>query len=411
MSEPIIKFENVSKRYRIGSGQGSLRDVLAALPRRLFGRDGLSPDDPNALWALRGISFEVRRGETLGIIGPNGAGKTTILKLLSNITQPTEGRIEVKGRVGSLIELGAGFHPDLTGRENVYLCGAVLGLSRRELDVKFEEIVAFAELEKFMDTPVKRYSSGMYARLGFSVAAHVNPDILLVDEVLAVGDMAFQSKCLKRMQSLREAGVTVLFVSHNLYNITALCDRTILLRDGRIVFDGESLEAVDLYKTSVLTQVSDQTRHRDGEISCLRHGSFEAEIKTVKLLDKIGNETEHFETGQPMRIQIHFVAHKRIPQPVFGVAIKTMDEVYCCGVHTKMDGFTIDEIYGPGVIEIEFESLGLMPNRYLLSASILESQGIAFYDYHHHHLYSFTVTGAKWGDGIFYLEHKWRRVK
>ena len=253
MEPVVVSVEGVSKRYRIGAlhpAYDSLRESLArAVAARLKRlRQGRGADDAETtLWALKDVSFEVRRGEILGIVGRNGAGKSTLLKILSRITRPSQGQVEIYGRVGSLLEVGTGFHPDLTGRENVYLNGAVLGMRKAEIDAKFDEIVAFSELERFIETPVKHYSSGMYVRLAFSVAAHLEPEILIMDEVLAVGDMAFQQKCLDKMNDIRRQGRTIFFVSHNLPAITRLCKRAVLLERGRLVADGQPQEVVNRY--------------------------------------------------------------------------------------------------------------------------------------------------------------------
>lgn len=260
MSDIAIRVENLSKRYRIGLKEeihdtlgGAIADFVKRPVKNLqrlrklsrFQDDGHDPED--IIWALKDVSFEVKRGEVIGVIGRNGAGKSTLLKILSRITEPTEGRVIIKGRVSSLLEVGTGFHPELTGRENVYLNGTILGMRKTEIDRKFDEIVAFAEVERFIDTPVKRYSSGMKVRLAFAVAAHLEPEILLVDEVLAVGDVAFQKKCLGRMNTVAREGRTVLFVSHNMGAITSLCPRGILLGDGAIVIDDDSKKAVSHY--------------------------------------------------------------------------------------------------------------------------------------------------------------------
>jgi lipopolysaccharide transport system ATP-binding protein len=251
---PVIAAQGLRKRYRIGEHEPyrALRDVLAgavAAPARLLRAAGRAapgrPDD--VIWALDGVSFELRRGEVLGLIGANGAGKSTLLKVLSRITQPTEGEVVIRGRVGSLLEVGTGFHPELTGRENIYLNGTILGMRRAEIVRRFDEIVEFSGVERFLDTPVKRYSSGMQVRLAFSVAAHLEPEILLVDEVLAVGDAEFQRKCLGKMHDVTRQGRTVVFVSHNLAAVRSLCSRALLLAKGRLVFDGDADEAVERY--------------------------------------------------------------------------------------------------------------------------------------------------------------------
>lgn len=261
MSDPVIQVENLGKKYVIGHQQEgrsrykALRDVLADGIRSVNPLKRKKGEDPTReeFWALKDISFEVKQGDRIGIIGRNGAGKSTLLKILSRITEPTEGRIKIKGRVASLLEVGTGFHPELTGRENIYLNGAILGMGRQEIRKKFDEIVAFAEVEKFLDTPVKRYSSGMYVRLAFAVAAHLEPEILVVDEVLAVGDSAFQKKCLGKMEDVASnQGRTVLFVSHNMSAIQSLCESSLVLNSGRLVINQRTAQAVKIYLESSL---------------------------------------------------------------------------------------------------------------------------------------------------------------
>ncbi|MEJ7842713.1 MAG: ABC transporter ATP-binding protein [Rubrobacter sp.] len=289
MNDVVVRAQEVSKLYRIGQGRrhDRLRDLLAEKMSAPFRRRGASEfGEPSAhhppqsgdeqLWALRDVSFEVRHGEVIGIVGANGAGKSTLLKILSRITEPTSGRVEMRGRLGSLLEVGTGFNPDLTGRENVYLNGAILGMKRAEIRRRFDEIVEFAEVERFIDTPVKRYSSGMYMRLAFAVAAHLEPDILVVDEVLAVGDASFQRKCLGKMGNVAQTGRTVLFVSHNTLAVEDLCDRALWIKEGRIVEQGEPRAVVSSY---VQTTMSSHTRRvwrddaagpEDGEVRMLR---------------------------------------------------------------------------------------------------------------------------------------------
>jgi lipopolysaccharide transport system ATP-binding protein len=272
-NDTIIKVENLSKLYHLGRLQqrhDTLRDWLAAgvraplqrlsaLVHRPFAKGEASPTNSDeTIWALKEVSFEVQRGEVVGIIGRNGAGKSTLLKILSRITEPTSGRAVIRGRVGSLLEVGTGFHPELTGRENIYLNGAILGMHKVEIEKKFDEIVDFAEIEKFLDTPVKRYSSGMYVRLAFAVAAHLEPEILLVDEVLAVGDVEFQKKCLGKMGDIAHGGRTVLFVSHNMGAITNLCSRAILIDKGRLAFTGSSTDVVSNYLKNAIDKNSDE---------------------------------------------------------------------------------------------------------------------------------------------------------
>jgi lipopolysaccharide transport system ATP-binding protein len=265
MTNIAIRVENLSKQYRIGQREPykALRDILtdamyAPFRRLLSHQPSPTSQESNYIWALKDVSFEIKHGEIVGIIGRNGAGKTTLLKVLSRITEPNEGMAEIHGRVGSLLEVGTGFHPELTGRENIYLNGAILGMKKAEIERKFDEIVAFAEIEKFLDTPVKRYSSGMYVRLAFSVAAHLDPEILLVDEVLAVGDAAFQKKCLGKMDEVAKEGRTILFVSHNMVAVQSLCTRTIWLNYGKIVEDGQSDKIVKNYLGTSYSTLTEQ---------------------------------------------------------------------------------------------------------------------------------------------------------
>ena len=274
MTELAIRVENISKRYRIGALQtraDTLRDVVVNNVRRMgqFVRRAGNGDDqnPSHIWALKGVSFEVPRGQVLGIVGRNGAGKSTLLKILSRVTDPTEGFGEIHGRVGSLLEVGTGFHPELSGRENIYLNGAILGMHRDEIDRKFDEIVDFSEVAKFIDTPVKRYSSGMYLRLAFAVAAHLEPEILVVDEVLAVGDAEFQRKCLGKMSDVAQEGRTVLFVSHNMSAILRLTQETIVLDQGKIVMRGKTPEAVDAYLNMGLTEQGERLWQGDDTVN------------------------------------------------------------------------------------------------------------------------------------------------
>jgi lipopolysaccharide transport system ATP-binding protein len=263
--QPAIRVKNLGKRYHVASGEGTrskyrtLREALvetAAVSLRRLRGGSATAGPPEEFWALRDVSFEVQPGEVVGIIGRNGAGKSTLLKILSQITKPTTGRVEINGRVGSLLEVGTGFHPELTGRENVYLNGSILGMSRKEINRKFDEIVAFAEVEKFLDLPVKRYSSGMYVRLAFAVAAHLEPEILIVDEVLAVGDMAFQKKCLGKMEDVARAGRTVLFVSHNMHAVTQLTSSVVILDRGSAAFQGSTAEGIAKYTAEVFTETA-----------------------------------------------------------------------------------------------------------------------------------------------------------
>ena len=306
MSEPAIRVEKLGKRYRLKhetpERYTALRDVMSSRFRQMFKprKPGASTEED--FWALRDVEFDVQPGEVLGIIGHNGAGKSTLLKIVSRITEPTVGRITLEGRVASLLEVGTGFHPELTGRENVFLNGAILGMTRAEIVKKFDEIVAFAEIEKFLDTPVKRYSSGMYVRLAFAVAAHLEPEILIVDEVLAVGDAQFQRKCLGKMQDVaRDQGRTVLFVSHNLQAVTRLCQRALLLDQGRLLMDGAASTVVTHYLNARLSTTAERSWPHLQEAP----GDTVARLKSVRVL-QAGRVSEVIDIRQPVTLEMEY---------------------------------------------------------------------------------------------------------
>ncbi len=303
MSQVAILAEDVAKRYRIGelqAGYGTLRDSMAGLARRIARREHHRGYEE--IWALQGVTFELAEGEVLGLIGRNGAGKSTLLKVLTRITSPTRGEVSIRGRVGSLLEVGTGFHPELTGRENIFLNGAILGMKRREIASKLDDIVEFAGVERFIDTPVKRFSSGMYVRLAFAVAAYLEPEILLVDEVLAVGDAEFQRRCLGRMETLGEEGRTVIFVSHNLQAITQLCDRVILLEQGRAVEEGPSAAVVARYLQSGLGTTS----YRQWPDDETGPGDAAVRLLWAKVVDADGQQADAVDVRRPLGIEIAF---------------------------------------------------------------------------------------------------------
>jgi len=309
MSDVVIRIENLGKRYRLGQVEHykSLRDVLtetmAAPFRKLFGKSTRKPlGEDSHIWALKDVSFEVNRGDAIGIIGRNGAGKSTLLKVLSRITDPTKGFADIKGRVGALLEVGTGFHPELTGRENIYLNGAILGMRRQEIINKFDEIVAFAEVEKFLDTMVKHYSSGMYTRLAFAVAAHLEPEILVVDEVLAVGDAEFQKKCLSKMQDVAGEGRTVLFVSHNLASVQRLCNRGIVLQAGQVLFDGSVDEAIGSYMDLVLDRQGERVWKDINQAP----GNDVVRLLAARSRNQQGYITSEFDVRDPVTLEIEF---------------------------------------------------------------------------------------------------------
>jgi lipopolysaccharide transport system ATP-binding protein len=333
MADPIITVEDLGKRYRIRHQQQpryhTLRDSLATATKRLFARPP-TVADPAAeedFWALKGVSFQINRGDIVGIIGRNGAGKSTLLKILSRITEPTTGRITLRGRVASLLEVGTGFHPELTGRENIFLNGAILGMTTAEIKKQFDEIVAFSEVEKFLDTPVKHYSSGMYTRLAFSVAAHLRSEVLIVDEVLAVGDAAFRAKCMSKMQHAAADDRTVLFVSHDLVAIQKLTQTTIFLRDGELAAYDSTSRCVAEYMATVDRPA--------GSGLASRHSDSGLQFTRVWLEDSNGHEVHGIKLSEPFNVRVCFSCQKHLANVVIGVAIHTSNDMAIFATHTN----------------------------------------------------------------------------
>ena len=398
-----IRFDRVSKQFTLRHERArSFQELfLNALHFKHNGRR-------EPYWALRDVSFDIEAGEMVGIIGPNGAGKSTVLKLMSRIIEPSSGRVEVNGRVSALLELGAGFHPDLTGRENVYLNGSILGFNRSEMDCIYDEIVEFSEMERFIDVPVKHYSSGMYMRLGFSIAIHVRPDILLVDEVLAVGDQAFQYRCLDKISEMKRRGLTIVLVTHDLKSVRDLCHRAIWLDDGKVRAAGGVDQVIDQYLAQVHLEDEQSLLHANREAagteaaeeSCSdkedeeakwRWGSREAEIAAVDLLDGQGHERRFFKTGETFVLRIHFVAHERITHPQFGLALHHAGGLHINGPNSVFAGLDIEAIEGAGYIDYTIDCLPLLEGTYLVSVSLYDHDGTHAYDYHQWR-YTFRVT-------------------
>ncbi|MEN6537576.1 MAG: ABC transporter ATP-binding protein [Bryobacteraceae bacterium] len=367
--QPLVSLDRVSKEYRLGVSQISLPALVADKLRAAVSRSAENHHRGRNLWALRDVSFELARGQCLALIGSNGAGKTTILKLISRITKPTEGVVTTDGMLTALIELGAGFHPDLTGRENIYLNGAILGLSRKYISRHFDEIVAFSGLEVFIDTPIKRYSSGMAVRLGFSVATCVQPDVLLVDEVLAVGDVSFQQKCLKRIRSLVENGTGILFVSHNLYMVQAVCDRALYLKNGCVKSAGTTKEVIDAYEQSIHEEhtptKSDSTA--DGE-----SGHSPVTITKVEILPENGAANSHvLSSAEPAVIKVSYHATVDIGPLNMSLFIRRSDGLTCCMIRTASDGHRLWLHRGSGEFSIYIERLQLITGSYSAHAYLL----------------------------------------
>ena len=395
-----VVFEGVWKKFRRGERHDSLRDLLPALAAKAFRRRRADRLGDEEFWAVRDISFDVRAGEALGIIGPNGAGKSTILKLLTKILRPTRGHLELRGRVGALIEVAAGFHPDLTGRENVYLQGAVMGMARAEIARKFDAIVDFSGVEAFIDTPVKRYSSGMNARLGFAIAAHLDPDVLLIDEVLSVGDVAFQEKCVARMRELLARGVPLVFVSHNLGAVVDLCTRAILIDHGVVQFNGRPADAVAEFRRA----------GRRAEPAGPPRGDQPIRITEVQLLQAAGDPSSLFQTGGPMTIRIRYGAKEPVRYPHFAIDVHSVEGVYCSGINTRMDTCALGILDGSGFVDLVIPNLPLMPGCYTISAGILDPLGLRPLDLHDR-AYPFSVASERRDFGLVHLEHHWRHER
>jgi lipopolysaccharide transport system ATP-binding protein len=375
----VIAFSNVSKKFVLH------REERATLPERVAGM--LRPrSGGEAFWAVRNVSFQVEPGQSLGLVGHNGAGKSTILKLMTRILEPTSGSVQLEGRVAALLELGSGFHPELSGRENVYLYGSLMGLGRREMAQRLPEIVEFADIGKFLDMEVKHYSSGMYTRLAFAAATAVDPDILITDEVLAVGDEAFQRKCMERIYTYRQAGKTIIFVSHDLSTIRTLCDTAVWLDHGEMRASGAANTVVDAYLADVNRRENERlaaqrpsTSHGNSE---RRTGSREVEIVKVELLDADGQERPVFQTHQRLTIRMHYVAHQPTRSPVFGVGLHHESGFWLSGPNTVTDGVSLPAVQGPGTVEYTIESLPLLAGRYLVSVAVTDSTMLHPFDVH-----------------------------
>lgn len=399
MSDKLLSVENVSKKF-CRSLKKSLWYGVKDLGNELIGRSSnhsqLRKDE---FWAVDDISLTLMRGETLGLIGHNGAGKTTILRMLNGLIKPDLGMIEVRGRMQALIALGAGFNPVLTGRENIYVNASVLGFSKAEIDRRFDEIVAFSGIEEFIDMPVRSYSSGMTVRLGFSVAAHLEPDILLVDEVLAVGDLAFRTKCQVRIQEMKNSGVAIILVSHNLHTISHVCTRAITLDRGRILYDGDTEEAIDVYRSSLMDR-------NEGMEDNLRAGTGELRINEVTILDSHGTEKQEFEIGDPVKIRITFEAHEPVINPVFNIVLHVLNGHQVTGIRTDFDNLQLGVLDGPGIIDIEIPQLNLLPNIYTLDAVIFHNDGYTFFD-RVNKISHLKVRGGLDINGTAFLPHNW----
>ena len=389
-----IEVEHLTKRYRLRSEGGrTLKELVL----------GQYPPG-SEVTALEDVSFAVDTGETLGVIGANGSGKSTLLKVLAGTSRPTAGRADVHGRVSALLEIGAGFHPDFSGRENAYLNGSLLGLSRKEMDTAMPRIEEFADIARFFDAPVKTYSSGMYARLGFAVAIHVEPEVLLVDEVLAVGDEYFQHKCFAKINAFRAAGKTILFVSHDLAAVRRICGRALLLNSGRIAAEGEVAYAIEAYEETVRSKEGRELAA--SERTAERWGTREVEIARVRLLDAGGADQRVFKSGDAAAIELAYRASRAIDEVTFGVAFYRDDGAACYGTNTTLDGVRLAVRPGEGIVRFRMPRLELVEGQYVLDVAAVSPDYADTYDFHSK-AYPFRVYGATGEIGLVRIAHEW----
>ncbi len=385
-----IVADQLGKRYRL---RGMSAPTFFGTMKNMFHRQKVEE-----FWALKNVSFEIPAGKTVGVIGPNGSGKSSMLGLVAGTIYPTTGTIHTHGRISSLLELGAGFHPDLTGRENVFLNAAILGIPREDIRKRLDHIIDFSNLHEFIDMPVKHYSSGMYVRLGFAVAIEMNPEILLIDEVLAVGDIAFQLKCLDRIRDFQRRGKTLLFVSHALQTVEEFCDEAFLIHKGDLVARGDPSDVILQYIRAYMGE--------GGYLYTQEFGTREIEITDVKLVDDAGVETASFRSGQPMHVDVYYNAHQRIENPVFGFSVKTGNGFYVFGSNTQIAKYTIAAIEGEGSVRLSLDPLNLMQGNFFLSLSVHSWDHSQQY-HRREDWYPFAVKNSTDALGIFHLNSSW----
>ena len=418
-NETVIEVKNITKKFKIYMDKGSqLKERLLFHKRNRYEEREV----------LKGISFQVKKGEAVGLIGHNGCGKSTTLKLLTKIMYPDSGEIIMKGRISSLIELGAGFHPDMSGRENIYTNASIFGQTKKEIDARLDEIIAFSELEEFIDNPVRTYSSGMYMRLAFSVAINVDADILLIDEILAVGDTNFQTKCFNRLRELKAKGMTIIIVTHDLATIEKFCDRSVWINDGLIVCEGRSDEVVDAYLNFMNqkkvesepappannTPATEETPPENSEVndsgeidySANRFGLKYVEIRKAEMLNSENKDVRIFRTGDRLSVKIHYHVNKPIDEYVFGFGFYTLDGECLYGNNTQIDRIKINPQNTDGTVSVIIEKLPLIAGKYVLNVAVVDADGTPM-DFYRNYC-EFEVVSEKRNMGYFNIEHEWR---
>ena len=412
---PLLELISVSKRFQLKTERH--RSIQDSFVR--FWRRKREPGDE--FWPLRNVSLVLHAGESIGILGQNGSGKSTLLKILTGVLQPTSGQVHMRGRIAALLELGAGFHPELTGRENIYLNGSVYGIGRREMQRQLKSIIDFAELGEFIDMPVKHYSSGMYVRLGFAVAIHTEPEVLVVDEVLTVGDQIFQQKCLQRILEMQAAGVAIVLVSHNLEDVRRLCQRALWLHEGEVRADGAASDVADDYlaytnelyyikRRTELAAAAEDTQATT-ESDQRRWGTQRAEIVRVELCDDQNQPADRFSQGAALLVRIHYVCHEPIRRPRFGLAIYRQDGTHVNGPNSVDDGYLLERVEGKGIMEYRIDHLPLNPGRYELTVAIYNQYATIAID-HHHRMYPFEIRQPRGRseEGVVHIPATWRHV-
>lgn len=419
----VISARDVWKKYKI------YYDKSPTLKERVLFRNRTRYEER---WVLKGIDLDIEKGQAVGLIGENGSGKSTLLKLFTRIIYPNKGSIEMKGKVASLLELGAGFHPDMTGRENIYTNASIFGLTKEEIDEKLDDIITFSELEEYIDNPVRTYSSGMYMRLAFSVAINVQADILLIDEILAVGDLNFQKKCFNKLKELKRAGTTIVIVSHDLNSIENICDMAVWLNKGKLMAQGDTKQVIDRYMQYMnrkqearlrrehemeeerkgkavekveIQSLEDDTQEESWDEDSKRWGSRDVEIVSVTMLDEQGRKKHSVEWGEKVTIRIDYMHHRKAEKYVFGIGIFNQDGIHCYGTNTYIDGIEIESINDQGSVEFVIDKMSLVEGKYYLDVAVHAEDGRA-YDYLRG-AYEFVVVSSIKDVGIARLEHEW----